>query len=113
MAEVCGSGHRPNLCAVPLTLGPSASLIADKLTAPVGEGRMAIYRILQKSTFSPEEVARMEQAYELALAKLNVLDRNDPITEVIAGHVVAVARTGEESALRICDLALDALRRGQ
>jgi hypothetical protein len=30
---------------------------------------MAIYRILQKSTFSPEEVARMEQAYELALAQ--------------------------------------------
>jgi hypothetical protein len=33
------------------------------------------------------------------------------LTEVIAGHVVAVARTGEESALRICDLALDALRK--
>ena len=74
---------------------------------------MAIYRILQKSTFGPEEVARMEQAYELALVKLHILDRSDPITEVIAGHVVAVARTGEESALRICDLALEALHREQ
>jgi hypothetical protein len=79
----------------------------------VWEVSMAIYRILHKSAFGPEEVTRMEQAYELALVKPSVLDRNDPITEVVAAHVVAVARTGEESALRICDLALEALRRWQ
>ena len=74
---------------------------------------MAIYRILQRSTFRPEDVSRMEHAYELALGKLGLTDRNDPITEIVARRVIEAAQTGEQSSLRICDIALEAIRHPQ
>jgi hypothetical protein len=74
-----------------------------------GRGAVAIYRMLQKSTFGLEDVDRMQQAYELLLVKLSLTDRNDPITEIVAGHVINVARSGEQSPAGICDRVLQIL----
>ena len=54
---------------------------------PVWEVTMAIYRILPKSAFGPDDVSRMHHAYELALVKIGLIDRSDPITEIVARHV--------------------------
>jgi hypothetical protein len=71
---------------------------------------MAIYRLLQKSAFSPEDTKRMGDAYERALVVLDLKDRDDPLTETIAKFIVEVAQTGVKDPEMICTLALGRLR---
>ena len=67
---------------------------------------MAIYRLLQKSAFGPDDTKRMGDAYELALAQLGLKDRNDPLTETVAKLILEIAQTSEKNPKRICALAL-------
>lgn len=76
---------------------------AGKATGP---GVMAIYRIFEKSAFEPEDVRRMSEAYEDALLRLELKDRNDPLTEIVARLIIEIAQTGEKDPARICTLAL-------
>src|SRR5262249_24658273 len=55
---------------------------------------MAIYRLLQNSAFAPEDLGRFVAAYEGCLRILNLSDRSDPITDLIAKKVIEVAQTG-------------------
>jgi len=71
---------------------------------------VAIYRLLQKSAFGPEDTKRMADAYELALASLGLRDRNDPLTEIIAQHIFEIAQTGEKDPKRICVLAVERIQ---
>jgi hypothetical protein len=71
---------------------------------------VAIYRLLQKSAFGPEEIKRMAEAYERALLQLELKDRDDPLTESIATLIIEVAQTGEKDATMICARALSLLR---
>jgi hypothetical protein len=71
---------------------------------------VAIYRLLQKSAFEPEDIKRMAEAYELALLQLELKDRDDPLTESIATLIIEVAQTGEKDATMICARALSLLR---
>jgi hypothetical protein len=64
---------------------------------------VAIYRLLQKSAFDPEDTKRMGEAYEMALVSLGLKDRNDPLTEIIAQHIFEIAQTGEKDPKRISD----------
>jgi hypothetical protein len=56
---------------------------------------MAIYRILQNSTFGPQEISTMTTAYEVALIELGI-DPADPRTEIIASAIVQRASNGEK-----------------
>ena len=67
---------------------------------------MAIYRLLQKAAFGPEDTKRMGEAYELALAELGLKDRNDPLTETVAKLIIEVAQTGERDPRTICAATL-------
>jgi hypothetical protein len=71
---------------------------------------VAIYRLLQKSAFGPEDTKRMGEAYELALSQLGLSDRRDPFTEIVAKLIIEVAQTGEKDPSRICALAVSRLR---
>jgi hypothetical protein len=70
---------------------------------------MAIYRLLREAAFNPEQVKQMTAAYETALRKLELVDRSDPVTELIARKIIEIARSGERSATAICDRALEEL----
>jgi hypothetical protein len=70
---------------------------------------MAIYRLLQNSTFGPEEITRITEAYEQALLALGLRDRSDPATELIAKRIIAVAETGERDPSRISARAITEL----
>ena len=70
---------------------------------------MAIYRIFQTGVFEPEEIATMSAAYEDALSVLQLANRQDPITELVARKIIAVARSGERDPPRIRELALKEL----
>ena len=49
---------------------------------------MAIYRLIANGTFGPEEIKAMTAAYEGALLDLGLVDRDDPITEIVATAIV-------------------------
>jgi hypothetical protein len=71
------------------------------------DGRqLAIYRLLRKSDFDPEDIKRMASAYEQALAELGLQDRNDPLTETVAKLIIETAQAGEKDSRMICALAL-------
>ena len=70
---------------------------------------MAIYRLLQNSTFNPEDVERMTCAYEECLQRLQLTNRQDPITETLARRIIEVIQTGMKDPSRICDQAIENL----
>ena len=70
---------------------------------------MAIYRLLQRSDFGPEEIGRMVLAYEDALIVLGLANRADPITEIVAKKIIEIAQSGELDPSRIRRLALKSL----
>ena len=51
---------------------------------------MAIYRHLSEASFGEADVARLIEAYECALKKLQLADRHDPVTEVIATKIIEI-----------------------
>ena len=70
---------------------------------------MAIRRLAQEASFSPEDIARMVSAYEAALQLLRLTDRNDPVTVMVAKKIIEVTRSGESDPPRICVRALKEL----
>jgi hypothetical protein len=74
---------------------------------------MAIYRLMQHAGSAPEDVERMGAAYERALVELGLKDRNDPLTEIIAKHIIEIAHTGERDPDLICDAALKRIGTGR
>jgi len=69
---------------------------------------MAIYRLLLEGTFSPEDIRTLTHAYEGALRVLH-LDRSDSVTNIVAQKIIEVARRGETSPSRICQIAVKEL----
>jgi hypothetical protein len=67
---------------------------------------MAIYRLLQKSAFDPDDIKRMTSAYEQALVELGLQDRNDPLTDTVAKLIIEMAQSGERDSKMICAHAL-------
>ena len=67
---------------------------------------MPIHRLVQDSSFSPEDVKGMGDAFEQALEELGLVNRSDPLVETVAQYIVEAAQTGEKDAGRICALAI-------
>jgi hypothetical protein len=66
---------------------------------------MAIYRLLQNTPLGPEEIKVLTDAYERTLQKLSLVDRNDPITEIIAKKIIELGQRGVREAKQLSDLA--------
>jgi hypothetical protein len=71
---------------------------------------MAIYRLMQRGAFGPEDISVLSAAYERALAQLQLTDRNDPVTEMIATRIIDVFRTGLRDPEDVCAEVLKGLR---
>jgi hypothetical protein len=69
---------------------------------------MAIYRLIANGSFGPDEIEAMTAAYEGALIDLGTINRDDPITELIAKSIVNVTATGERDPVRIKERAINA-----
>jgi hypothetical protein len=66
------------------------------------------YRLLQKSAFGPDAIERLATAYEGALRVLELSDRDDPITEIIAKRIIEAAGLRDPDSL--CATAIKDLR---
>lgn len=72
---------------------------------------MPITRLLKGSNLPAAEIKNLNRAFDLALRKLGLVDRNDPITEIVAAKIVAVAKRGVRDPTEISNIALAELRR--
>jgi hypothetical protein len=70
---------------------------------------MAIYRLLQNSPLGPEEIAVLTDAYEGTLRAVGLVDRSDPVTELIAKKVLELAQRGVREAKQLSALAVEEL----
>jgi hypothetical protein len=52
---------------------------------------MPINRLLKGGEHTPEEIERLNKAFNLALRSLSLVDRNDPVCEIVARKVIEVA----------------------
>jgi len=84
--------------------------IDSKVTGQVSAtATMAIYRLIANGTFGPAEIKAMTVAYEAALIDLGLMDRDDPITEIVATAIVTITSMGERDSTTIKDRALNTI----
>jgi hypothetical protein len=67
---------------------------------------MPIYRLLQNVPMGPEEIARLTMAYEETLRTIGLVDRNDPITEMIARKIIEIGQTGVRDPILLSELTI-------
>ena len=70
---------------------------------------MPIKALLRESAFSPEQISEMAAAFEDALSALNLVDRTDPIAELIAKVIIECATKGEFDRVKLRDCAIVAV----
>jgi hypothetical protein len=71
---------------------------------------MSIRRLLKDSKLGPEEIDRLTMAYEQALRSLHLVDRDDPVAEIVARKVIEIAATGVRDPAEISEIAVKQLR---
>jgi hypothetical protein len=62
---------------------------------------MKINSYLRRGVFEPEATAAMSEAFEAACQDLHVTDRSNALCTLIAKSIVAAARGGELSPVRL------------
>ena len=70
---------------------------------------MAVYSLIANGSFGPDLIVAMTAAYESALTDLELIDRKDPLTELIAKSIINITATGEREPERMKERALNAL----
>ena len=68
---------------------------------------MAIYRLIASGSYGPDDIKAMTAAYESALVEISLVDRDDPLTEMLAKSILSA--TGERDPKKIKERALRAL----
>ena len=62
-------------------------------------------------SFEPEDVEKLTTAFELALSKLELPDRQDPMAVVLAKLIIELAKEGKRNPYKLCGGALKILRK--
>jgi hypothetical protein len=71
-----------------------------------GDRGMPIERLLKAGNLEPEEADRLRRAYARALRSLSLVDRNDPLTELVARKVIEIGATGVSDPLEISKIVI-------
>jgi hypothetical protein len=70
---------------------------------------MPINRLLNGSNLGPEEVERLNRAYTCALRQLHLVDRDDPVADIVARKIIEVGATGISDPKEISKTAIKQL----
>jgi MoxR-like ATPase len=71
---------------------------------------MTLDRLLAQTNFEPDEIAILNRAFEDVLRSLGLVDRNDPLTEIVARTIIDLAERGLRDPDKISEVALKELR---
>jgi hypothetical protein len=66
---------------------------------------MPIDRLFREGKIKPEDVERLNRAFTFTLRSLSLVDRNDPICEIVARKVIEIDRAGTHDPDEISRLA--------
>jgi hypothetical protein len=69
---------------------------------------MPIDRLIQSGVFAPELVAMMGDVFEDVLKTLGLVDREDPVTQLIAHKIIELVQGGERDPVRLKRLTIEA-----
>jgi hypothetical protein len=75
----------------------------------LGMRAMPIYRLLQNSPLGPERIALLVAAYEQTLKELDLVERSDPVTQLVAKKILEIGERGVNDADQISEIALKEL----
>jgi hypothetical protein len=75
-----------------------------------GDEPVPIIPLLQGRAFGPEDIKVMSTAFKGALNALGLMDRADPLNELVAKKIIETAKTGERNPSRLRDRALKSLQ---
>lgn len=67
---------------------------------------MPIYRLLQNMPMGPEDIRRLTTAFEQALRTLGIVDRGDPLAELVARKIIEIAQSGVREPAEISAQAI-------
>ncbi|WGS22472.1 MULTISPECIES: hypothetical protein [unclassified Bradyrhizobium] len=67
---------------------------------------MPINRVLKTGKYTPEEIEILNKAFDLALRSMGLVDRNDPLCEMVARKVIEAGATGMSEPKEIADTAV-------
>jgi len=70
---------------------------------------MSIRRFLVDSNLGQEEIERLELAYNRAMQALHLVDRDDPIAEMVAKKIIEIGKTGVLDPAEISQIAVKQL----
>jgi len=70
---------------------------------------MPLNRLLRDSKLEPEEIARLDAAFTLALRELCLVDRYDRLCELVAKKIIEVGATGIRKPSEIARVAIKQL----
>jgi len=71
---------------------------------------MAIYRLISSGAFGPDVIAAMSAAYEDTLQALDLRDRADPLTELVAHRIMIFVQQGELDPATLRDQVVKSFR---
>ena len=67
---------------------------------------MPINWLLKDGRYTPEQIELLNCAFNHALDLLSVVDRNDPLCEMVARTIVEVGATGTREPRKIAEIAV-------
>ncbi|MGZ5918065.1 MAG: hypothetical protein ACXWJ4_12265 [Methyloceanibacter sp.] len=74
-----------------------------------GAARMPINRLIERGYFNRPEIERLQKAYEITLKSLCLVDRNDPLTELVARKIIQIGDTGIHNPAQLSARAIKEL----
>jgi hypothetical protein len=73
---------------------------------------MPIREIIRNDhAFSPEEARMLVDAFESCLKQLDLTDRDDPLTMLVARRIIEFAKEGERDPAKLCERAGASLKK--
>jgi len=70
---------------------------------------MPIDRMFRDGKIKAEEVERLNRAYSFTLRRLSLIDRNDPVCEIVARKIIEIDAAGTREPEEIATLAIKQL----
>jgi hypothetical protein len=70
---------------------------------------MPINRLFRDGKIKPEEVERLNRAFTFTLQRLQLVDRNDPVCDIVARKVLEIDAAGTHDPEEISTLAVKQL----
>lgn len=70
---------------------------------------MPIRRLVENEAFDPEAIEIIVAAFEDAIGRLDLANRDDPLVALVARRVITFAQQGERDPGKLRDLALKSI----